>query len=131
MLVQVWRRGRSDQIRIGENVLQSPRGLPPIDTIQDGIAETTTNEEEEREQEQQSRAWNSCCWMDRTPEACFEERALHSYPNVIFKNDGINGRTSRTVRWVYFWVAAFIFDRAKWRIGDLFSLRMNSIAVSC
>jgi hypothetical protein len=105
--------------------------LTPIDTIQDGIAETTTNEEEEGEQEQQSRVWNSRCWMDRTPEACLQDTASHSYLNVIFKNDGINGRTSRTVRWVYFCVAAFISDGVKWRICDLFSLRMNPIAVSC
>jgi hypothetical protein len=82
MLIQVWRRRRGDQIRIGENVFQSPAGLPPIDTTQVGIAETTTNEEEEHEQEQQSRAWNSPCWMDRTPEACFEDTALHCYLNV-------------------------------------------------
>jgi hypothetical protein len=82
MLVQVWRRGRSDQIRIDENVFQSPGGLPPIDTIQDGIAESTTNEEEEQEQEQQSGAWNSRCGMDRTPEACLQDTGLHSYFNV-------------------------------------------------
>jgi hypothetical protein len=56
--------------------------LPPINTIQVGITETTTNKEEEQEQEQQSRAWNSCCWMDRTPEACFDDTALHRYLNV-------------------------------------------------
>jgi hypothetical protein len=56
--------------------------LPPIDTIQDGIAETATNEEEEQKQEQQPRAWNSRCWMERTAEACFEDTALHSYLNV-------------------------------------------------
>jgi hypothetical protein len=96
MLVQVWRRGRSDQIRIRENVLQSPGGLPPIDTIQVGIAETTTNEKEEQEQEQQSRAWNSRRWMGRTPEARFEDTALHCYLNVTkqdkpgINHDGIN-----------------------------------------
>ena len=59
MLIQIWRRRRSDQIRVGENVLQSPGGLPPIDTIQDGIAEAAANKEEDQEQEQQSRAWDS------------------------------------------------------------------------
>jgi hypothetical protein len=54
MFVQIWRWGRSNQIRVGENVHQSPGGLPPIDAIQDGVAEAAANKEEDQGQEQQS-----------------------------------------------------------------------------
>ena len=54
MLVQIRRRGRRDQARIGDNVIQSPGALPPIDTIQYGVSKTAANKEEGQEQEQQS-----------------------------------------------------------------------------
>src|ERR1700730_3640908 len=66
MLVQIWRRGRSDQARIGDNIIQSPGALPPIDTVQYGVAETGTNKEEDQEQEQQSWAWHTRWWPNRT-----------------------------------------------------------------
>jgi hypothetical protein len=78
MLVQVWRWGRGDEVCVGENVLQTAGGLPPVDTIQHGIAEAAADEEEDQEQEQQSRAWDSRWWMDLLREGCLQDTLLHS-----------------------------------------------------